>query len=298
MKKIYTSADQIDFSVADLPAMPQPGKVLMVKPTYFDVEYVINPHMEGFIGGVDTLQAQNEWEYLLDGYRELGFDVEVLRGQEGLPDMVFCANQSLPFMDQNGNKKVLMGLMHTDQRKGEVPFIEQWYRKNGYEIHHLNSDKVSDFEGMGDAIWHFKRQLLWGGYGFRSSLKAYEHIAELFDTPVVLLELKDDKFYHLDTCFCVLNEKTALIYPDAFTEQGLAVIHKLFEKVIVATQYEAEKLFAVNAACPDGKNVLIQQGATDVNQKLRDAGFSVHEYSTYEFIKSGGSVFCMKMLLW
>lgn len=298
MKKIYTSADQLDFAVSDLPAMPVPSKVLMVKPTYFDVEYVINPHMEGFIGGVDTIQAQNEWEYLVDGFEELGLDVHILNGQEGLPDMVFCANQSLPFIDSNGNKKVLMSLMHTVQRKDEVPFIEQWYRQNGYEIHHLDAELVPDFEGMGDAIWHFKRRLLWGGYGFRSSQKAFEQITGILDTPVVVLKLRDEKFYHLDTCLCVLNEKTALIYPEAFTDQGLAMIDKLFDKVIEASPYEAEKLFAVNAACPDGKNVLIQQGATDVNKKLRDAGFSVHEYSTYEFIKSGGSVFCMKMLLW
>jgi N-dimethylarginine dimethylaminohydrolase len=97
---------------------------------------------------------------------------------------------------------------------------------------------------------------------------------------------------------CILNESTALIYPSAFSQKGLEMIRALFENVITATKYEAEKLLAVNAVCPDGKNVLIQQGCTDVNKKLRDAGFSVHEFSTYEFLKSGGSVFCMKLLYW
>jgi N-dimethylarginine dimethylaminohydrolase len=298
MKKIYTSADQIDFKVSDLPKMAAPKRVLMVKPTYFDVEYVINPHMEGHIGNVDKMQAQNEWEHLVDGYEELGFDVQVLNGQEGLPDMVFCANQSLPFIDDEGNKKVLMSIMHSDQRKGEVPFIEEWYRKNGYETLHLNPAEVDNFEGMGDALWHYKRRLLWGGYGFRSSLNAYEQVSGKLDTPVIALELTDDRFYHLDTCMAMLNEESVLIYPDVFTDEGLKMIHKLFDNVIEASQYEAEKFFAVNATCPDGKNVLIQQGCTDVNKKLRDAGFSVHEYSTFEFIKSGGSVFCMKMLVW
>ncbi|MEX0822935.1 MAG: arginine deiminase-related protein [Balneolaceae bacterium] len=298
MKKVVTKADQIDFSISDLPSMPAPGRVFMVKPTHFDVEYVINPHMKGFIGQVDKMQALNEWEHLVDGYEELGYKVHIMDGQEGLPDMVFCANQSLPFVDKNGNKKVVMGIMHTDQRKGEVPFIEEWYKKNGYEAIHPDPATVSDFEGMGDALWHFKRRLLWGGYGFRSSLNAYEQISEATDAPVIALELIDDFFYHLDTCLCILNENHVLIYPDAFTDAGLEMIHKLFKNVIQATPYEAKKLFAVNAACPDGKNVFIQQGCTDVNQKLRDAGFYVHEFSTYEFIKSGGSVFCMKMMLW
>jgi N-dimethylarginine dimethylaminohydrolase len=298
MKKIYTSADQIDFKVSDLPKMAAPKRVLMVKPTYFDVEYVINPHMEGHIGNVDKMQAQNEWEHLVDGYEELGFDVQVLNGQEGLPDMVFCANQSLPFIDDEGNKKVLMSIMHSAQRKDEVPFVEEWYRQNGYEILHLDPSNVENFEGMGDALWHFKRRLLWGGYGFRSSLNAYEQVSDKLDTPVIALELTDDRFYHLDTCMAMLNEESVLIYPDVFTDEGLKMIHKLFDNVIEASQYEAEKFFAVNATCPDGKNVMIQQGCTDVNKKLRDAGFSVHEYSTFEFIKSGGSVFCMKMLVW
>jgi N-dimethylarginine dimethylaminohydrolase len=298
MKKIFTSASQIDFIITDLPKMPVPSRVLMVKPTYFDVEYVINPHMSGQVGRVDKMQAQNEWEHLVDGYEELGLDVRIINGEKGLPDMVFCANQSLPFIDGDENKKVVMSIMHTSERKREVEAIEKWYRTQDYEVLHLNPEIVNDFEGMGDAIWHFKRQLLWGGYGFRSSLEAHEQVSDLLDTPIIALELVDDKFYHLDTCLCVLNEKHVLIYPDAFTKDGLKMIRMLFENVIEATKYEAEKLFAVNATCPDGKNVLIQQGCTDVNQKLRDAGFSVHEYSTYEFIKSGGSVFCMKMMLW
>ncbi len=254
--------------------------------------------MEGHVGGVDKMQAKNEWEHLRDGYKELGFNVHVLEGQKGLPDMVFCANQSLPYIDENGVRKVIMSIMHSDQRKNEVSHIEKFYEELGYKIMYLNSDKVDDFEGMGDGLWHFKRRLLWGGYGYPSSLKAYEQISEKLDVPVITLELKSESFYHLDTCLSILNEKTALIYADAFTDEGLEMIHKLFDTVIEATSYEAEKLFAVNAGCPDGKNVFIQQGCTDVTQKLRDAKFSVHEFSTYEFIKSGGSVFCMKMMLW
>jgi N-dimethylarginine dimethylaminohydrolase len=298
MNRIITSAGQIDFTLKDIPSMPPPRKVLMVKPTFFDVEYVINPHMAGQIGAVDKMQAQNEWNHLLDAYKELGFEVHVLDGQRDLPDMVFCANQSLPSIDQEGNLKAVMSRMRADQRKDEVPHIEKWLKKMGYEILTLNPDKVSEFEGMGDALWHYKKRLLWGGYGFRTSPEAYEELSNLLGVPVIALELVDEKFYHLDTCLCILNSDTVLIYSDAFTEEGLAMIRKLVPNVIETTKYEAEKLFAVNATAPDGLNVLIQQGCTDVNKKLRDHGFKVHEFSTFEFLKSGGSVFCMKLMLW
>lgn len=298
MSRVYTSAKQVDFTISDVPVMPGPTKVLMVKPTFFDVEYVINPHMKGQVGDVDRIQAQNEWNHLLEGFKELALDVEVIDGEKGMPDMVFCANQSLPFIDEAGTKKVVMGIMKTEQRKPEVEAIEKWFQKQNYEILHLDQEKVNSFEGMGDGIWHSKRQLLWGGYGFRTSVNAYQQVSDLLDVPVIALELTNEAFYHLDTCMCMLDESTVLIYPDAFTKAGLEMIHLLFERVITATKYEAEELLAVNAVCPDGKNVLIQQGCTDVNKKLRDAGFSVHEFSTYEFLKSGGSVFCMKLLHW
>ncbi|MGF1671069.1 MAG: dimethylarginine dimethylaminohydrolase family protein [Balneolaceae bacterium] len=298
MPKVITSASEIDFTINDLPKMPQPSRVLMVKPTYFDVEYVINPHMEGFIGGVDKLQAQNEWKHLVDGFKELGFNVHIIDGVRDLPDMVFSANQSLPYIDENDNLMAVMGTMHSDHRKQEVPHIEKALINLGYKTYHLDPKKVTEFEGMGDAIWHFKRRLLWGGYGFRTSPEAHHQISDLFKIPVITLELTDDYFYHLDTCFCSLNETSVLIYPQAFTDKGLEIIHKLYPVVLEATTYEAKKHFAVNSVCPDGRNVLIQQGNTDVNRKLRNHGFHVHEYSTYEFIKSGGSIFCMKLMLW
>ena len=298
MPNIITSSDQLDFSLTDIPAMPLPGKVLMVEPTHFSVEYVINPHMTDNVGMVDKMEAQNEWDLVKSTFKQIEIDTHILEGQEGLPDMVFCANQSLPFIDENGKKHVFMSIMHAEQRKQEVAYIEQWFRQAGYETHYLNEDAIDDFEGCGDAIWHTGKRLLWGGYGYRSSLRAYEKISDTFELPVIALELVDDAFYHLDTCFCVLDKNSVLIYPDAFTDEGLELINAIFETVIEATEYEAKKLFACNATCPDGRNVIIQEGCTDVNKKLRDAGFAVHEVNTGEFLKSGGSVFCMKQMVW
>lgn len=297
MKQVYKHTGDIDFTLNDLQEMPLPHRVLMVKPTYFDVEYIINPHMKGQIGKVDKMRARSEWDFLLNGFKELGYDTHILEGAENLPDMVFCANQSLPYSDGNEHK-VIMSRMRTDQRKGEVPLIEKFFESQNYEILHLDPNEVESFEGMGDALWHPGKKLLWGGYGFRTTENVYKEISELLDVPVVLLELTDEKFYHLDTCMSVLDKRTVLIYPDAFSEESLELIYHIFERVITSTSYEAEKLLAVNAICPDGKNVLIQQGCTDVNKKLRDAGFSIHEYSTYQFLKSGGSIFCMKLLFW
>lgn len=295
---LITRTSELNFTLDHIEDMPLPNGALMVTPEHFTVEYVINPHMEGHIGNVDREKARQEWLQVRDAFVGSGIEVHEIQGQTGLPDMVFCANQSLPYVDKDGVKHVLMSIMHADQRKDEVAFIEQWYRQNGYVIHHLDGTGIRDFEGMGDAIWHTGKRLIWGGYGFRSSLDAYRVVNETFGVPVIALELLHPAFYHLDTCFCMLDSSTALIYPGAFTPEGLELIRALIPNIIEANQYEAEELFACNATCPDGKNVVIQYGCSDVNVKLREAGFTVHEVSTDEYRKSGGSVFCMKMMIW
>src|SRR5699024_3715295 len=200
MANVITLLDQLNFSVEDFPSMPLPKKVLMVKPTYFSVDYVINPHMANNVGKVDSIEAQNEWGVIKNIFSQIGVKPQVLDGQEGLPDMVFCANQSLPFIDTEGQKQVVMSIMKTEQCKKEVPYIEQWYRQAGYKLHYLDEIEVAAFEGCGDSIWHRGCQLLWGGYGFRTSVEAYDKVANLFDIPVIALELVDESFYHLDTC--------------------------------------------------------------------------------------------------
>jgi len=188
--------------------------------------------------------------------------------------------------------------MHADQRKAEVPFIEHFYREQGYQIHHLDHNKIADFEGMGDAIWHPGRRLIWGGYGYRSSLAAYEEVSRILQVDVIALELVDPAFYHLDTCLSFLNEHSALYYPKAFTETGLEMLRAFIPNLIEVSTEDAIDGFACNALCADGKNVLIHHGLQQTNRKLSDAGFTVHELDTSEFLKSGGSVFCMKMMFW
>ena len=66
-------------------------RYLMCRPTYFDVNYVINPWMDTSIP-VRTDLAVTQWTALRDTYRELGHTVDEIDPIPGLPDMVFAAN--------------------------------------------------------------------------------------------------------------------------------------------------------------------------------------------------------------
>lgn len=298
MSNVITNAAQLNFKLSDLPGLPAPGRVLMVRPDHFSIDYVINPHMEGFVGKVNKAKAMQQWEQVRDAFAQTGMEVVEMEGKPGLPDMVFSANQSLPYCKPDGTKEVIMSIMNSPYRQPEVPHFANWYDEQGYTRHHLDGEILPIFEGMGDGIWHPGRRLLWGGYGFRTSKDAYDFISETFEVPVVALALHKPQFYHLDTCFCVLNEDSVLIYPKAFQPEGLRLIRSLFANVIEAPEEEALQQFACNATCPDGKHVIIQSGAKQTNKALKDAGFEIIEVETGEFLKSGGSVFCMKLLVW
>jgi N-dimethylarginine dimethylaminohydrolase len=137
--------------------------------------------------------------------------------------------------------------------------------------------------------------LIWGGCGFRTQADVYPHISELFDAPVILLPLQSERFYHLDTCFCAIDEETVLIHAGSLTEDGLKMVRAIFRNVIECDDREAGEGMACNATAVLGRHVVIQKGNDKTNAQLAGYGYTVHEVDTSEYLKSGGSVFCMKM---
>lgn len=295
---VYTRLSDVNFGPDDLDAMPAADRLVMTTPDHFEIRYVINPHMAGNIGSVDTRKAHQQWEMLKEAFESCGIPVDVVEGMPGQPDMVFCANQTLPYIRKDGTKGVVLSKMYAPQRVGEVAYFERHFSNMGWEIIDDLSHGDVEFEGMGDAIWHRGKRLLWGGHGFRTDVHIYDLISRKLDTPVIALQLDDPEFYHLDTCFCILDEETVLIYSPAFKPEGLDLIRHFFPRVIGAPEREARDLFACNAHCPDGKHVIIQRGCTTTKAALIGLGFTVIEVDTDEYLKSGGSVFCMKLMTW
>jgi len=296
---IYRSVDDLDARVSEAPALPRPDRVLMTTPEHFDVEYVINPHMSDNRGTVNQDAATQQWKALRAAYTALDVSPVIVDGRPGLPDMVFCANQTLPFYDVGADRPgVVLSRMHAEQRRDEVPHYADFFRHHGYAVESLPDTIEGAFEGMGDAIWHPGRRVLWGGYGFRTAPAVYEAISELLDGPVLLLELQDPDYYHLDTCFCPLDDDHALAARKAFDETGWALVNAGFDTVIEVPDDEARHQFACNAHCPDGIHVLIQEGCDGTVERLRAEGFMPVELDTSEFLKAGGSVFCLKQMIW
>jgi len=66
----------------------------MCPPTYFAVDYSINPWMDPS-APVDVDLAVRQWSALRDTYVSLGHTVDEITPISGLPDMVFAANGAM-----------------------------------------------------------------------------------------------------------------------------------------------------------------------------------------------------------
>jgi len=272
----------------------------MVTPKYFDITYAINAHMtqsDGRLNIVNTHLAQNQWMALKHTFESLGITVSVLEGHPDLPDMVFSANPCLPIWNPKTNTQdVILSHMKSPYRQPEVHTVESWFVKHRIQISPINFTSLGiSFEGTGDAIMHPTQHLLFGGYGFRTDPKAYTHISSTYDIRVIPLKLVREDFYHLDTCFSILDDHTVALCPEAFEIEDLKKVHSTFDRVLNIPLSEALYKFSGNCFCPDGKNVILQKGAPHFTKQLRSEGFNPIEVDTSEFIKAGGSVFCLKL---
>jgi len=275
----------------------KPQKVLMCKPEYFEVNYSGNEFMKGNIDNVDRSKALAQWNALKDVYVNLGFEVVLIEPVKDLVDMVFTANQSLPFLDASGKKKVILSKMKNEQRKEEVKYFKDFYLKRDYEVIEL-PEEIKYFESMGDCVIDFDRNILFGGFGFRTDEKTYDIIAKYTDFKIVKLKLINPVLYHLDTCMSVLNSETAVIQRSAFDEAGYNLIRESFKNIVYSDEKENLQYFVCNCHCPDNKNVIVQKGSIKFVEDITKTGLNLIEVETGEFMKSGGSVFCMKIMIY
>ncbi|MDZ8189831.1 MAG: TIGR00300 family protein [Nostoc sp. ChiSLP02] len=262
-------------------------RFLMCPPDHYDVDYVINPWMEGNIHKSSRDRAVEQWQGLHHILKEHAI-VDLVTPEKGWPDMVFTANAGLVL----GDTVVLSRFLHKE-RQGEEPYFKQWFEANGYTVNELPKDLP--FEGAGDALLDREGRWLWAGYGFRSELDSHPYLAKWLDIEVLSLRLIDERFYHLDTCFCPLANGYLLYYPGAFDSYSnrLIEIRVAPEKRIAIAEADAVN-FACNAVNVD--SIVIMNKASDaLKSRLAEVGFQVLETPLTEFLKAGGAAKCLTL---
>uniref|UniRef100_A0A1I7XN11 Amidinotransferase n=1 Tax=Heterorhabditis bacteriophora TaxID=37862 RepID=A0A1I7XN11_HETBA len=267
-------------------------RILMCRPTHFQLAYSINPWMD-MRRGVNRARAMEQWEKLRHTLVDCGAKVDVMEadGAASLPDMVFAANAAVI----RGSTAYLANFAHPE-RKGERYFFEQWFTANGYEC---VGDKDIPFEGAGDALWGgTKYSTLFTGIGPRTDVRALRDLTEKLNDgtswKALGCRLIDPRFYHIDTAFCPLNEEVAIFYPYAFDH--ITQHNMRNETSLIPVSEKEARNFACNSVVI-GQHVVMNKGNDEIALKLEKLGFSVRFVDMSEFIKSGGSAKCCTLAI-
>jgi N-dimethylarginine dimethylaminohydrolase len=274
-------------TVTTLPTarIARPRHYLMCRPTYFTVNYTINPWMDPAVP-VDSALAMRQWESLRDVYRALGHTVSFIEPLPGLPDMVFAANGGLVV-----DGKALGAKFAKPQRQPEGPAYEEWLHADEVCVEFATT--AADNEGEGDFL--DLGEVILAGTGFRTDRAAHAEAQEFLGKPVISLTLVDPSFYHLDTALTVLDEHHIAYYPAAFSPGSVAVLQRLFPDAILATDADA-RAFGLNSVS-DGRNVVVPVQALDLIAELNARGYTPVPIDVSEFRKSGGGPKCCTLEL-
>jgi N-dimethylarginine dimethylaminohydrolase len=270
------------------------ASILMLPPTYFSVDYAINPWMNPNTP-VDTALAVTQWQELKRILTtQCHATVLEVPSVEGLPDMVFVANAAIVLHPTKaGQKRVLLARFFNQERQAEEAYFQQWFEANGYIVE--KSPANLPFEGAGEA-------LAWNGfwfasYGQRAVREAHSWLAYYSGQPVISLALVDPQFYHLDVAFCPTDLGYVLYYPAAFSADSLALLEAVIppEKRLIVPQTEALQ-FACNAVSV-GAHIVLPCESPILHQQLKATGHTVHTVDYTEFIKAGGATKCSTLRL-
>jgi len=264
-------------------------KILMCPPDHFTVDYVINPWMAGHKDSLSLELARQQWQQLRDVLSDYA-DIVTIDPHPDLPDMVFTANAGVVL----GRKAIASHFMPMERRPEEVIF-KKWFRDNDFEL--LDLDEKIGFEGAGDCLFDRGGPWLWTGYGFRTEIEAHPKIQDFFDIELVSIRLTDERFYHIDTCFCPLSDGFLMYHPPAFDYESRISIESRIppHKRIVVDTLDAGQ-FACNAINIDDQ-MFLHRASEPLKARLLAAGFKVHEIELTEFLKAGGSAKCLSLKL-
>ncbi|MBV8117083.1 MAG: amidinotransferase [Candidatus Eremiobacteraeota bacterium] len=273
-------------------------RVLMCPPAYFAVRDVKNPFMDPH-AAVDSVRAFRQWTALRDAFVALGLSVEAIDPIEDLEDMVFAANQVFVGRGRRHKRFVVPSRMRYASRQREVAAFVTWFTQRGFDIVDLDLDaRAGEFlEGHGDLMRQPNSRVIWAGHGHRSSASGvarFERAMQHEGLHVVPVELVDPTFYHLDTCLAPLNGDAALVYPGAFAPDSLCAMRNGWPRLHEVPRVDALQ-FVCNGVAVNGRFVA-SHVTPWLERVLRDEALVPLRVDTTEFEKSGGSVFCMKML--
>jgi N-dimethylarginine dimethylaminohydrolase len=270
---------------------------VMVEPKHFRIDYVINPYMDP-ANQPDPGLALEQWHQIKETIERLGGTVDVIDQRPDAPDMVYAMNLGLVMNrpEDRPQPHLVASHMRYVQRRMETPSAREWFESHGYTTSTVGREGVGPHLESGDAF-PFGDALL-AGYGPRTEELALKHLAAELGVRVRGFRITHPGLYHFDVVFCPLDERRAIVCPEALDTASARELMALVPEPLLLTQDEAISTFAANSivvpSATGGPATVVMPGAPGhVRDRLEAWGFATELVDTSEFLKGGGSIRCL-----
>ena len=218
----------------------------------------------------DKQLAMRQHREMVDAYEQAGVTCHYLPVDENVPYQVYARDSS--FMSPYG---AVICQLANPRRRGEYAAVLRFYLEHGIPVYDMVS--AGNFEGGDFNIIRHGTALV-GYTDHRSERCAAEQVADWFRKEGWEIEYAPiDQFYvHIDLMVCMLNEHCAAVCLDTTPEDIVEWLRAKGIEIVPATFKETMAL-GCNVVALGRDRVLSTLGATDLNAKMRAAGFTVYD---------------------
>lgn len=262
-------------------------KVLLCPPTYLELE-PINVISENWLRNGERLDQKTclrEHEEFVQAYIENGVEVVLMEPLPELKYQVFARDFGACLADG-----YVMGSFREPCRRGESAVYEGKLKELGIPC--VARCTSGAFEG-GD-FWFLDDSTIAHGIIARTDCDGFNNVKRQLERLgyVVYGVECNSRNLHLDMCFNIVAEKTAVICREALPENFLQNLERRGFELIEVPQEGVFRHYC-NIQCLGGYRVLTFKNNREVNDKLRALGLTVIAVELEEILKAGGGPHCM-----
>lgn len=266
--------------------------VLLAPPTHLALVPANSVSEESLRRGLDCCrtEARVQHQKLVSALAEEGVACHLMPAAPGAPDLVFTRDAAL--MTPWGLVALRPALPH---RRPEAVHVAAFAGSLGVPM--LSAIGEGTVEG-GDVCIVRPGLVIIGWSGVRTTRTGALALAALFERQGwrAILRRFDPHHLHLDTHFCMVDERRALACVELLDPGFVETLGTLGIELVEATYAEARSLGCNLVSLGDGR-IMLGAGQDRLRRSLRSLGYRVVEVDIDQFTRCGGGVHCLTLPL-
>lgn len=197
---------------------------LLSFPTHLSVDKPNNVWMnKQEILDLGPLDVDLAWKQWLDFYSSLAQTalIYILPAREGLQDQTYTANLGITLPNHISKGTYILSNFRSRPRIGEEQEGRRFLSDLGYNV--IQSPYF--FEGEAE-LKYIAGNLFAGGYGIRTSKKAYDWMEKQFGMEIIKCYCSDQELYHFDCVFASLYKDQAIVCTELLEPSAVKKLEK------------------------------------------------------------------------